>query len=173
MPAISAAISAIFSFILALEGKTIPPTSSDFVKKIQAEITAGLAAVSQILSTIAQNAGQPVLQQIEAAFQSIVTNLNSLLAGLNVTDNPTITKIEKFIEIAVAAIEAVLVLIPLAAVKVKGLSIVQEQRADKAATLSIKNAHKVLQADYHEAVTTQTQSVDVNEALAALPQTLP
>ena len=172
MPAISAAVSAIFSFIAALEGKTIPASVQAFVQKLEADITTELENVSTILSTIGSNASATVLQQVEAVFQSIVTNLGSILSGLNVSDSSTIAKITSLVGLAVAAVEAVLGLIPLA-MKAEALSDAEKLHADKAATSSIKNTHKVLQNTYHEVVTSPTDSVDVNTALAALPQTLP
>jgi hypothetical protein len=172
MPAISAAISAIFAFIGALQGKTIPASVQAFVTKLEADISTELTNVGQILSTISTNASQTVLQQIEAVFQSIIANLNSILSGLNVSDSSTIAKITNFVGLAVAAVEAVLALIPLA-MKAQSLSAPEKLQADKAATGSLKNTHKVLQSTYHEVVTTPTENVDVNTALAALPQTLP
>jgi len=172
MPAISAAISAIFSFIAALEGKTIPASVQAFVQKLEADITTELQNVATILSTISTNASATVLQQVEAVFQAIVANLGSILSGLNVSDSSTIAKITSLVGLAVAAVEAVLGLIPLA-MKAEALSIAEKLHADKAATTSIKNTHKVLQQTYHEVVTSPTDSVEVNTALAALPQTLP
>jgi hypothetical protein len=172
MPAISAAVSALFAFIGALTGKTIPPSVTAFVQKVEADVSTELTNVSNILSTITANASQTVLQQIEAVFNSIVSNLNSILAGLNVTDTSTIGKITNLVGLAIAAIEAVLTLLPLA-MKAESLSEAEQVHADKAATTSIKNTHKVLQSTYHIVVTTPTENVDVNTALAALPQTLP
>jgi hypothetical protein len=172
MPAISAAISAIFAFIGALEGKTVPTSVTDFVKKLEADVSLELQNVSNILSTIATNAGQTVLQQIEEAFQAIVSNLNSILAGLNVTDSSTIAKITNFVALAVSAVEAVLALIPLA-MKASSLSDAEKLQADKAATVSLKSVHKVLQQDYHTTVTTLTGQAEVDLALAGLPQQLP
>jgi hypothetical protein len=172
MPAISAAISALFSFISALEGKTIPASVQETVQKIEAAITASLQNVQTILATIKQNASASVLAQIEGAFQAIVTNLNSILSGLNVTDPSTVGKVTNLVELAVAAVEAVLALLPLAS-KSGALNDIELEHADKAATVSIKNTHKVLQHTYHNVVSTDTESAEVNEALAALPQQLP
>jgi hypothetical protein len=172
MPAIQAAITALFSFIGALEGKTIPASVTAFVQKLEQDVSTELTNVSSILATITANASQSVLSQIEAVFNTIITNLNSILSGLNVTDSSTIAKITDLVGLAVAAVEAVLTLIPLA-MKASTLSEEEQVHADKAATNSIKNTHKVLQQTYHTVVTTPTENVDVNTALAALPQTLP
>jgi hypothetical protein len=172
MPAINVAVTAIFSLIAALQGKTVPASVTAFWQKLQADISTQLSNVASILSTISANANATVLQQIEAVFQAITSNLNSILTGLNVTDNSTVTKITNLVEIAVAAVEAVLGLIPLA-MKANTLSDAEKLHADKAATSSIKNTHKVLQTEYHSVVTTETTNADVNLALAALPQVLP
>jgi hypothetical protein len=172
MPAINVAVTAIFSLIAALEGKTVPASVTAFWQKLQADISTELTNVQAILSTISANASSTVLQQIEAVFQAITSNLNSILAGLNVTDNSTVTKITNLVEIAVAAVEAVLALIPLA-MHASVLDDAQKLHADKAATSSINNTHKLLQSEYHSIVTTPTANGDVNLALAALPQTLP
>jgi hypothetical protein len=172
MPAISAAISAIFSLIGALEGKTIPASVQAFVQKIEADVSTELTNLSTILASISANASQTVLQQIEAAFNVVVTNLTSILSGLNITDSSTIAKISNLVSLAIAAVEAVLVLIPLA-MKANTLTLAELAHADKAATNNIKNTHKVLQQTYHTVVTTPTQNADVNLALASLPQQLP
>lgn len=172
MPAINAAISAIFSLIAALEGKTVPSSVTAFVQKIEADVSTELQNVATILSTISANATQTVLAQVEAVFQSIVSNLNSILSGLNVTDSSTIAKITNLVGLAVAAVEAVLALIPLA-MKAELLSDAEKLHADKAATSIIKNIHRVLQTNYHTTVSTPTGEAVVDVALAALPQTLP
>ena len=172
MPAIQAAIAAAFSFIAALEGKTIPASVTAAIAKIEADVTLSLQNAQTLLASITATPGATVLQQIEAIFQAVITNLNSILAGLSVTDQSTIAKVTQLIGLGVAAVEAVLALIPLA-MKATTLSDVEQLHADKATTTSIKNTHKVLQSTYHTVVTTPTDSVDVNTALAALPQTLP
>ena len=172
MPAISAAISAIFALIGALEGKTIPASVQAFVAKLEADVSTELSNVSNILATINANPTSTVLQQIEAVFNTIITNISSILGGLNVTDSSTIAKITNLVGLAVAAVEAVLALLPLAA-KAESLSEAEQVHADKAVATSITNTHKVLQSTYHVVVTTPSENVDVNLALAALPQTLP
>jgi hypothetical protein len=172
MPAISAAISAAFAFISALEGKTIPASVTAAIAKIEADVTASLQNAQTILASITSNPSATVLQQVEAVFQAIVSNMNSILSGLSITDQSTIGKITSLVGLAVAAVEAVLGLIPLA-MKASALSVAEQVHADKAATVSIKNTHHVLQSTYHQVVSTPTESVDVNAALASLPQTLP
>lgn len=172
MPAIQAAITAVFSLIGALEGKTIPASVTAAVQKIEADVSASLQNAATLLAAITSNASATVLQQIEAAFQAVVSNMSSILSGLSITDSATVAKITNLVGLAIAAVEAVLALIPLAT-KAASLSEAEQIHADKAATSSIKNTHKVLQHTYHEVVTTPTESVDVNTALAALPQTLP
>jgi hypothetical protein len=177
MPAIQLAISAVFSFIASLEGKTIPVSVTAAIAKIEADVTASLQNVQTILAAITSNPDATTLQKIEAVFQAIVSSMNSILAGLSITDSSTVGKITSLIGLAIAAVEAVLGLIPLA-MKANTLSTTEQVHADKAATVSIKNTHKVLQQSYHAVVSnedgkTPTQSAEVNLALAALPQTLP
>jgi hypothetical protein len=173
MPAISAAISAVFAFISALTGKTIPASVTAAIQKVQADISATLTNVQTLLAEVAQNASQTVLSQIESAFQSVVSNLSSILSGLSITDPATQSKLQSLISLAVAAVEAVLAIIPLASKAVGEKDEAHLLAADKAVTSSIKNTHKVLKADYHTTVTTLTGEADVDVALAGLEQTLP
>jgi hypothetical protein len=91
-----------------------------------------------------------------------------------VTDPETQSTAAKLVNLAVAAIEAVLVLIPLLSSKLTEHASANDLvKADKAATSQIKNTHKVLQASYHAVVSTATGNIAVDESLAALPQQLP
>jgi hypothetical protein len=173
MPGIKIAITALFSLIASLTGKTIPPNVTAFVQKIEDDVAAALVTVGDILSTISSNVGQSVLTQLQAVFEAITTNLNSLLTGLGVSDTSTIARITEIIAAIVTAIEAVLALLPLAAVA-KTLTPEEAVHADKAATNSLKNAHKVFQQRYVVAITPDTGNPDVDAALASItPRTLP
>ena len=171
-PAIQAAVSAIFAFIGAV--KSVPQSVKDAVTKVEADVTASLQNAGTVLASLTQNATASVTSQFETVMQAIVTNLNSILAGFSVTDPNTVSKVTELVNLAVAAIEAILALVPVLSSKLAEHASEEELKvADKVATTTIKNTHKVLQSSYHTIVSTPTGEVDVDEALAALPQQLP
>jgi hypothetical protein len=174
LPALEAAVSAVISLVMALEGKTVPASVSAAIQKIGADVQAEIANVQQLIAAFKANASTGLLSQIQAVFQGIVSNLGNILAAANVTDSSTIAKVTSLVGLAVAAAQAIIALIPLAIHKMSsGASSHELEAYDKVAAVSVNNTHKGLQEAYHVVVTEPTENADVNTALAALPQTLP
>jgi hypothetical protein len=174
LPALEAAVSAAVSFILALEGKTVPAGVTAAVQKIAADIAAQITNVQALIADYKAAASQGVLAQIQAVFQGIVTDLTSILSGFNVTDPSTVSKFTALVGLAVAAVQAIIGLIPLVSVAMSsGASPAVLEAQDKEATAHIVNAHKSLQQAYKVIRNSATDSTDVNSALQTLPPSLP
>jgi len=173
LPALSAAVSAILSFVLSLSGKTVPPSVTAAIQKIVDDVQAQLQNVSTLITQV-QAGGTTVIGEIGAALNAVLANLSSILSGLSITDSATIQKITEFVGLAVSAVRAILAIVPLAQQKLsESPSEAHLEAFDKATASNIKNQHKALQAGYKVIVTTKTASMDVNSALASLPQSLP
>lgn len=173
LPALSAAVSAILSFAMSLENKTVPSTVTATIQKIVNDVQTELANLKTILAT-ASSGGTTVLAQIGTILNSILTNLSSILSGLSISDSSTLQKITELVGLAVAAVQAILAIVPLAQAKLaEGPKEAHLEAFDKAVAVNIKATHKAIQQAYHATVTGETTSIAVNEALAALPQQLP
>jgi hypothetical protein len=186
LPALEAAVNAAIAFVVALEGKTVPASLTAAVEKIGSDIASQIANVQALLADF-KNAAvatqNSLLGQIEALFQGILTNLQSILAGFNITDTATVSKLTQLVGLAVAAAQAIIAFIPLVQTKLAQLAaqpgITREQQdealraEDKFATKQINSIHNGLKEGYVDIVTGVTTSTDVNTALAALPQQLP
>jgi len=170
-PAIKIAIDALFAFLMSVT--TLPPGSLATVQKIEADVKASLENATNLLDTLASSATATVTQEFKTALQFIMTNLQSILTGINVVDPGTVSTATKLIDAAIAAIEAILLFLPLLSSKMtKHASKEDLVAADKITSNGLSNAHKLLQHDYHAAVQ-PTGDAAVDTALAPLPQTLP
>lgn len=176
LPALSAAVSAILSFVMALEGKTVPASVSNAIQKVVADIQTELKNVSTLVADV-QVGGAAVISKIQAGMQSVLSNLGSILSGLSISDDSTIRKVTELVGLAVAAVQSILAIIPLAlkvAEAPKGqISNALLESYDHTTANNLKNTHKAMQTTYTAIVTTPTESMDVNTALEALPQQLP
>lgn len=173
LPAIQAAVTAILSFVLSLEGKTVPASVTAAIQKIVDGINTELQNLTTLIAA-AKAGGTTVLSQIGAVLNSILANLGSILSGLNVSDSSTLQKITELVGLAVAAVQAILAIIPLAEKKLaENPSAVHLEAFDKATANQLSSTHKAMQETYKAIVGTTTESMDVNTALAALPKTLP
>jgi phage-related protein len=170
-PALKVAIDALFAFLMSVT--TLPASASAFVQKIEADVKATLQNATNLLATLASSATATVTQEFQAALQFITTNLQSILSGINVVDPGTVSTATRLINLIIAAIEAILMFLPLLMSKTaKHASKEDLMVADKIASNGLSNAHKLLQHDYHAAVQ-PTGDAAVDAALAPLPQTLP
>ena len=174
LPALEAAVSAVVAFVVALEGKTVPPAVTAAIQKIGSDVGTEIANVQQLIAAFKAQASSGLLAQIQAVFQAIISNLGNILTGLNVTDSSTVAKITSLVGLAVAAAQAIIGLIPMAIQKMdSGAPEAELRHYDAVASVSVNNTHKALQEAYIVTVTTMTENPDVDSALAALPQTLP
>lgn len=167
-PALTVAVSAIFSFLTNLS------ISNPTLEKIQQDVMAGLEEGKTILAELAQNATATVAQKFQAVLQTVVQTLGTILPAIGVTDPTKESTLTKLIGLGVTALEAVLGLIPLAVHPAAAtLNEHELHAADKAAAAHLTLTHKQLQDEYHQLVSTSTDSQEVNAALAGLHQTLP
>jgi hypothetical protein len=170
---LSAAISALFSFIAALENKTVPASVNTAIQKIGADVQVQLANLKTLLSTAASNASAGILSEIQAVINGIVSNLNSILTGFSITDSATIAKITQFVGLGVTALQAILALVPLFGSELAGkLSPLAAELADKHAAAALNVASTTLQETYAAIVAEYTTEAAVNAALDTLPRKL-
>ena len=173
LPSLEAAVAALVTFVLSLEGKTVSPTLSATIKKIGDDIAAEIANVQTLIADFKANASTGYLSQIQAVFQGIISNLGSILSAASVSDTATVSKITQFVGLAVAAAQAILALLPLAIHKMQsGASMAELQREDKVGALAVNNADKALKETYVAILADKTENVAVNEALDALPRSI-
>jgi hypothetical protein len=173
LPALEAAVSAAISFIVALEGKTVPPSVSAAIQKIGTDIATQITNVQALIASYQNAASTGLLSQIQAVFQGILTNLSSILSGFNVTDASTIAKLTQLVGLAVAAVQAILGLIPLVQARLAaGATKAELEADDKFAAGQVKSFEKGLKEGYVSIVTTHTPNTDVNVALDTLPRSL-
>jgi hypothetical protein len=171
LPALEAAISAAVAFVVALEGKTVPASVSASIQALGNDIAAQIANVQTLIADYKAAATTGLLSQIQAVFQGILTNLDSILSGFNVTDLSTVSKLTQLVGLAVAAVQAILGLIPLVQAKLaSGAPKAELEADDQFAANQVKGFEKGLKEGYVEIVTTPTANADVNVALASLPQ---
>lgn len=173
LPALEAAVSAAVAFVLALEGKTVPPSVAAAIKKIGSDVAAEIANVQQLIAQFKASASTGLLSQIQAVLNAVVQNLANILSAANVTDGSTVAKITQLVGLAVAAAQAILALIPVAIAKMNsGASHAELQAEDKVATQAIEVSTKNLKDAYTVIVTSHTDNPDVNAALDSLPRTI-
>jgi hypothetical protein len=173
LPALEAAVSAIVSFALALEGKTVPAGVAAAIKKIGDDVAVEIQNVQALVAQFKAQASAGLLTQIQTLLQGVVTNLSSILSGLSISDASTIGKITNLVGLAVAAAQAIIALIPVAVAKMQsGASHAELQEEDEVASTALHLTTGNLKSAYHTIVTTPTENADVNAALASLPQSI-
>jgi|HubBroStandDraft_3_1064219.scaffolds.fasta_scaffold242943_2 hypothetical protein len=174
LPAIEAAVAAILSLVMSLEGKTVPAGFVATVQKIESDITAEIANIQSLVAAYKAAASTGLISQIEAVFQAVLANIQSILNDASITDSATVTKIAQFVGLAVAAVQAILAFFPAASAKMLASASKSDLKLlDKQAADAINSAHKQMQANYQVVVTATTANSDVNAALKMLPTTLP
>jgi hypothetical protein len=175
LPALSAAVVAAVSFVAALEGKTVPASVSAAVKQWGTNIAGFIANLQAIISAAAGAATTGVISQIQAVLQQIQSATSSILSEFNVTDSATVAKFTSLVNLGIALIATILGLIPAAQALVTRPGVTKEQleAEDQEASTHVKNAHKSMQEAYKVIRDTPTASTDVNAALNTLPTSLP
>lgn len=174
LPALEAAVTAAVAFVAALEGKTVSASVTAAIQKIGADIAGEITNVQQLIASYQANASTGTLSQIQAVFQSIVVNLGSILTNAQITDSATTSKLTQLVGLAVAAAQAILGFIPLVSAKLSQPGVTREELEadDKVATQHVKQVEEGLKTAYQAFVTEKTGQVDVDAALAKLPQSL-
>ena len=175
IPALEAAISAAVAFVVALEGKTVSASVSATIQAWGTKVQGLISNLQAIITAAAGQSSAGVIAQIQAAMQAILSAITSILPEFNVTDSATVSKFTELLGLAVAAVQAILGFIPLVQAKLATPGITDEQleAEDQVAKTHINNAHKTLRETYKVIRDEQTASVDVNEALTAMPASLP
>lgn len=173
LPGILGVVDAVVAFVGSLEGKTVSPATYSTIQKWQQNIATEIANAQTIIASIKQQATAGLLTQFQTAMQAVVQQFNSILSGVDVTDSATVAKLTQFLALGVAAVQAVLALVPMAAAKLAAHASDEEmQHYDKLAAKSTENAVKVMKETYADIVSEHTASADVNAALDALPKKL-
>jgi hypothetical protein len=173
IPTIEGIVSAVVAFVAALNGKTISAAFNAKVQQWGSKISDLLTQLSNLVTAAGKSATSTVIAEIQAVMSQLSQSLGSILADTGITDAGTIAKIEELAQLAIAAVNAVLAVIPVALARIKaGASTAELESMDSDAKDVINNAHKVAKNTYHVIVTQQTSELQVNEALATLPQSL-
>lgn len=173
IPTIEGIVSAVVAFIAALEGKTVSATFTAKVQQWGTNVSNLLSQLTALVQSAAKTVTSTVITQIQAVMAQLSSSFGSILQDTGITDAATTGKLEGFVNLGIAAINAILALIPLALSKLKANASQAELEAtDADATATINQAHKLVRSTYHTIVTTETESVPVNSALGTLPKTL-
>jgi hypothetical protein len=173
LPGILSIVNAIVSFVAALENKTVSSATYATIQKWAQNVQTEIANAQTILASIKQAATSGLLAQFQAAMQAITTSFNSILAGVDITDSSTVAKLTQFLALGVAAVNAVLALIPMAIAKLEAKASDEElKHYDGVAAKATTNAVKLMKETYVAIIDEPTTNADVNAALATLPKTL-
>ena len=175
VPLISGGVSAILSFVLALQGKTLTTEQTAGIQKITADVNTQLTNLSTLLADAAKNATAGIVSQIQSVLSGITANLQSILSGFNVTDPATTSKLTEFVQLAIAAVGAILTVVNGVGVLLPHMGNLSQQAledGDKHAATFLGNAKQGIEQAYSVARNTPTASVEVNEALLATPEKL-
>lgn len=175
LPALVAAVDAAVSFVMALEGKTVPAGLSTTVQAWGTKVGGFVTNIQGIISAAAGQATAGVIAQIQAVLSAIQSETQSILSEFNVTDSATVSKFGSLVNLAISFISIILGLFPVALKLVARTDVPKEQLEAEAkeADAQTKNAHKAMQEAYVVIRTTPTASADVNTALSVLPTSLP
>lgn len=175
VPLISAAVSAILAFASSLQGKTLTAEQTADIQKVTADVNTQLSNLSTLLTDAAKNATAGIVSQIQAVLKDITANLQSILSGFSVTDPATTSKLTEFVQLAVAAVSAVLTVVTHVGLLVPHIADLSKESlavSDKLASESLTNAKHGIEQAYLVTRNTPTYSPAVNEALLATPEKL-
>lgn len=171
--AAQAALTAIGAFIAALSG--ISDSAKATVQKVINDAITQLGNSVAILKAAAGNVTAGVIAQIEAILQAILPMVQQILSGLSITNPTTLGKLTNIINLAIAAIEAVLALLPAVKVALPRLATMtddEKEAVDATVTKQIKAAHKALQKNYQAALQ-MTGDMATDEAIMAMKKVVP
>ena len=173
LPSILAVANAIVAFAASLQGKTVSASTYSTLQKWETDLATEIAAVQAIVAQIKASATTTLIGQFQTAMQAVSQQFNSILTGLNVTDSATVAKFTQFLSLGIAAVSAVLALVPMALAKLQAKPSKQElAHYDKLAAKVTKQAETAMKEAYVAIVTEHTANADVNSALDALPRTI-
>jgi uncharacterized protein (DUF697 family) len=163
LPTLAALVKAISTFIAALSGKTIADNVSAAITKITDAIQAQITNVQALIAAYKASADQTTLGEIKAVLTSIVSNLGSILTGFSITDSSTVSKLAQLVGLGVAAVQAILALVPLL-MPAKGTQV----ELTPVEVIILEAHNKVFKSTYNTIIKTPSGQVFVDEALATL-----
>lgn len=171
LPAISAVVSAIVSFVSALEGKTVSAQFVAAVQKWQQNIATEIANAQGIITALQQNTSTTLISQFQAVMNAISSEFQSILNAADVTDTATVAKLTQFLGLGIAAINAVLALIPAVLSTLNKPAHTSEELAsfDRLGAKATNDGLKTMKETYTAIKDEHTTNADVNAALYALP----
>jgi hypothetical protein len=174
LPAISAVVSAIAAFVGSLQGKTISANFYAAVQKWQQNISTEIANVQNIIAQLKAQTTPTLISDLQTAMSAISSEFQSILNAADVTDTATVAKLTQFLGLGIAAINAVLALIPsvLSALNKPQPSQKELAQYDKLGAHATTAALKTMQETYAVILTEHTDNADVNAALDALPRSI-
>lgn len=177
LPAISAIVNAVVAFIAQLEGKTVSADVYAAIEKWQANIASELSNVSTILADIQKAATSGLIAQLQGGMQVVLTEFNSILSGLDITDSDTVAKLTQFVSLGIAAVNAVLALIPaitavMAKVEAGSLPKSVLAKADAIGGSLVKVTLNTVKETYATILSSYTDNAEVNAALDTLPRSI-
>lgn len=174
LPSIVTLVESIVSFALGLSGKTIAASTVTFIQGVASDIKGEITEVQSLIATYQSTPNATTLQKISAVFSAIVASLGTILSNVNITDAGTVSKITQLVGLAVAAVQAVIGLIPLVSTTMKKYADKSEtadevEHADAQAASLVAHHHRLLQDGYHTWKTTPSGEAQVDAVLATLP----
>lgn len=173
LPAIAAVCSAAVAFVSALQGKTVSAAFTAAVKKWQSNIASEISNAQALIASIKQGATTTLISQFQSVMQGVLSEFNSILAGMDITDSATVAKFTQFVGLGIAAINAVLALIPLALTKLQAKAPKDElKHYDALAGKTTQSAVNLMKETYAAILAEPTANPDVNAALDQLPRSI-
>ena len=173
LPSIGAVVNAIVAFVAALQGKTVSASFLAAVQKWQQNVATEITNAQAIIAALKQSATSTVIAQLQVVMQSILTQFTSILSGANITDSATVAKFTQFVGLGIAAVNAVLALLPLAMIKLDSKPSTEElKHYDKVAAKATQQAVATMKETYVAIISEHTVNADVNGALDALPRSI-
>jgi uncharacterized protein (DUF697 family) len=113
LPSIVTLVEAIVAFATGLSGKTVSVATLNFIQKVALDIKGEITNAQTLIAAYKNSPDNSTLGSLTAVFNSIVANLGSILSNANITDSATVGKLTQLVGLGVAAVQAVLGLIPL------------------------------------------------------------
>ncbi len=165
LPTLSALVTAIATFIAALAGKTVAQNVSDAIAKITADVQAQITNVQAIIAAYKATPNPTLLGEISAVLNAILANLASILTGFSIVDSSTVARLAQLVGLGVAAVLAILALVPLL-VPGPGVGGIPELSEAQKKTLGLHQS--AFKATYNTIRTAPSGSVEVDAALATL-----
>jgi hypothetical protein len=175
IPGLVTLVNAAVSFVMALEGKTVPANVSAAVQKWSSNIAGLISNLQGIITAASGKATSGVIVEIEAVMQQIQSSITSILSEFNVKDSATVSKFTSLINLGLGVVATILALIPATSLLLTRTGVTKAQlvEEDALASAHVKNGHKGMQAAYKIIRDTPTENGDVNVALLGMPAALP